>query len=358
MLFVSVDPPPRLPQPKKSAPAPASGAGGSARKPAFNGIAIPDDRDRIKNMERDMLNEAERKRQAAAAAEASDRDRAARRYSRSRSRSPRRHRDDRRRSRSRSPRRHDDRRDRDHDRRGRSPPPAPPLLDKPDLFAVYKGRVSNVMEFGFFVELDGFRTKTEGLVHVSQMSAQRVTNAKDKVQRGQPVYVKVISNSGQRLSLAMRDVDQDTGEDLLPLRRPGRDDDRSNPAGPGGVGDRNAGLRGLSGIKASAEDLESDAPRRPGKRLTSPERWEAKQLIASGVLSVKDYPQYDEEGEGLLNVEEEAEEALEIDINDAEPDFLRGQTRNAGVDMSPVKIVPHPPSLRRPPAGSSPHAAP
>jgi len=33
--------------------------------------------------------------------------------------------------------------------------------------------------------------------------------------------------------------------------------------------------------------------------------WEAKQLIASGVLSVEDYPQYDAENDGLLAYEEE-----------------------------------------------------
>jgi ATP-dependent RNA helicase DHX8/PRP22 len=36
--------------------------------------------------------------------------------------------------------------------------------------------------------------------------------------------------------------------------------------------------------------------RRPGKRLTSPERWEVTQLIKSGVLDVTEYPTFDEEG--------------------------------------------------------------
>jgi heat shock protein HslJ len=37
--------------------------------------------------------------------------------------------------------------------------------------------------------------------------------------------------------------------------------------------------------------------RRPGKRLTSPERWEVVQLIKSGVLDVTEYPTFDEEGQ-------------------------------------------------------------
>ena len=37
--------------------------------------------------------------------------------------------------------------------------------------------------------------------------------------------------------------------------------------------------------------------RRPGKRLTSPERWEVTQLIKSGVLDVSEYPTFDDEGQ-------------------------------------------------------------
>jgi hypothetical protein len=47
-----------------------------------------------------------------------------------------------------------------------------------------------------------------------------------------------------------------------------------------------------------AELTEDAGPRRrPGKRLTSPERWEATQLIKSGVLDVTEYPTFDEEGQ-------------------------------------------------------------
>ncbi|KAI3835525.1 hypothetical protein MKX03_032071 [Papaver bracteatum] len=67
---------------------------------------------------------------------------------------------------------------------------------------------------GCFVSLNDFRGK-EGLVHVLQMTNPRVTNAKEVVKRDQSVFVKVISLSGQKMSLLMRDVDQDTGKDLL-----------------------------------------------------------------------------------------------------------------------------------------------
>ena len=58
-----------------------------------------------------------------------------------------------------------------HSARNR-PPPAP-MPERPEVYGVYRGRVSNVLEFGCFVELQGFRKKAEGLVHTSNISKQR-----------------------------------------------------------------------------------------------------------------------------------------------------------------------------------------
>ncbi|XP_014504690.1 probable pre-mRNA-splicing factor ATP-dependent RNA helicase DEAH5 [Vigna radiata var. radiata] len=208
---------------------------------------------------------------------------------------------------------------------------------EPELYAVYKGRVSRVMETGCFVQLEDIRGK-EGLVHVSQMATRRITNAKDVIKRDQEVYVKVISVSGQKLSLSMRDVDQHTGKDLLPLKKSSEDDAlRMNPQGSR---DGPVTRTGLSGIRIVEED-DVGSSRRPLKRMSSPERWEAKQLIASGVMSVSEYPTYDEEGDGLLYQEEGAEEELEIELNEDEPAFLQGQSRYS-MDMSPVKIFKNP----------------
>ncbi|BFG21021.1 hypothetical protein CerSpe_072950 [Prunus speciosa] len=209
--------------------------------------------------------------------------------------------------------------------------------DEPELYQVYKGRVLRVMDTGCFVQLNDLRGK-EGLVHVSQMATRRISNAKDVVKRDQEVYVKVISISGQKLSLSMRDVDQHTGKDLLPLKKSSEDDAlRTNPSfskdGP-------VTRTGLSGIRIVEED-DVGQSRRPLKRMSSPEKWEAKQLIASGVLGVTEYLMYDEETDGMLYQEEGAEEELEIELNEDEPAFLNGQSRYS-VDMSPVKIFKNP----------------
>lgn len=209
------------------------------------------------------------------------------------------------------------------------------VWDEPELQCIYEGTVLKVVDFGCFVELQGFRRRTEGLVHASNISAQR-GSAKDLVRRGDKVLVKVISRSGNRIGLSMRDVDQRTGEDLNPKKRT-----EMEPAGK-----TSAGIRGLSGVRMS-DSLEKSS-KRPGAQLSEAERWEIKQLIASGVLKAKDYPNLDDDAEDTLATltrtrPDDVEEDLEIDINEDEPLFLKGQTAKSGLlELSPVRIVKNP----------------
>ena len=156
------------------------------------------------------------------------------------------------------------------------------------------------MDFGAFVELTEFTRKFEGLVHASMLSSLKGVGAKEQVRKDQPVWVKVTTRTSARMALSMRDVDQRTGEDLIG----GRGDlSRAGPASsyagasaashnrppppPPPPGGSNS-LRGLSGIQLTEEDRLGDGGgrRRAVKRMSSPERFEAKQLIASGALRV------------------------------------------------------------------------
>ena len=53
------------------------------------------------------------------------------------------------------------------------------------MYAIYTGKISKCAEFGAFVELDGFRGKKEGLVHISQLRASKVMKVEDAVKKGQ-----------------------------------------------------------------------------------------------------------------------------------------------------------------------------
>jgi ATP-dependent RNA helicase DHX8/PRP22 len=105
------------------------------------------------------------------------------------------------------------------------------------------------------------------------------------------------------------------------------------------------GQRGGGGMTQHAPtSFEDDAPgSNTAKRLTSPERWELKQLIASGVAKASDYPELMEQdfltpaSKGGINPDEE----VEIEVNEREAPFLAGQT-GASLELSPVKIVKAP----------------
>ena len=70
---------------------------------------------------------------------------------------------------------------------------------------VYEGRVARLMDFGAFVTILPGR---DGLVHISQISNERVEKVSDKLQEGDLVKVKVLEVDRQgRVRLSMKDVE-------------------------------------------------------------------------------------------------------------------------------------------------------
>lgn len=186
------------------------------------------------------------------------------------------------------------------------------------------------MDFGCFVELDGFRRKVEGLVHLNNISNTRVRSVREVVSRNQRVWVKVISTSGERIALSMRDADQKTGQDLTPMNANIHFEFQNR-----------SGLKGLSGVSLKEEDQSGSIPRRKKQRLTETELWENRQLKAAGKYAAMESSPEPEQ-ESTLFEEDEVEEEYEIDMNEEEPAFLKGQSSKSGVEMSPIKIVKNP----------------
>jgi polyribonucleotide nucleotidyltransferase len=70
---------------------------------------------------------------------------------------------------------------------------------------IYEGKVAKLMDFGAFVTILPGR---DGLVHISQISAERVERVSDKLKEGDVIRVKVLEVDRQgRVRLSMRDVD-------------------------------------------------------------------------------------------------------------------------------------------------------
>ena len=78
-----------------------------------------------------------------------------------------------------------------------------------ELGKIYSGKVVRIAEFGAFVNILPGR---DGLVHISQISNQRIENVNDVLKEGQEVEVKLIEIDKQgRLKLSMRALLVDAG---------------------------------------------------------------------------------------------------------------------------------------------------
>lgn len=68
-----------------------------------------------------------------------------------------------------------------------------------------KGVVTGVIDFGAFVNVDGI----EGLIHISEISWERVESPKDYVKVGDTIEAKIISIDKDRLSLSLKQMSED-----------------------------------------------------------------------------------------------------------------------------------------------------
>lgn len=226
------------------------------------------------------------------------------------------------------------------------------LDDKPVIYKIYDGKVTSMKDFGAFVALEGVTGKWEGMVHVGSITqGQRLNHPSDLLARNQRVKVKVMSIAGTRLSLSIKDVDQQTGRDLTPHLRikseAEAEEERSRLQARAMNSARNQSLGGGRGRAGRVEvDDEADSRGSSVKRLTSPERWELRQLIASGAAKASDYPELFAEEELITpgvksNFNNGSDEEVDIEVNEREAPFLRGQT-SATLELSPIKIVKAP----------------
>ena len=68
-----------------------------------------------------------------------------------------------------------------------------------------EGIVTGVIDFGAFINVDGI----EGLIHISEISWERVENPRDYVKVGETVKAKIIAIDKDRLSLSLKQMSED-----------------------------------------------------------------------------------------------------------------------------------------------------
>ncbi|MFA5027636.1 MAG: S1 RNA-binding domain-containing protein, partial [Candidatus Methylomirabilota bacterium] len=100
------------------------------------------------------------------------------------------------------------------------------IIEVPEVGKVYSGKVVKIMEFGAFVEI---LPGTDGLLHISQISRERITRVEDVLKEGDEVMVKVLEvDRAGKIRLSRRE--------LLPELPPGEEGE-APAARPGGGGE-------------------------------------------------------------------------------------------------------------------------
>src|ERR671925_90671 len=93
------------------------------------------------------------------------------------------------------------------------------ILDRLNPGDVVDGQISNIVDFGAFVDLDGM----DGLIHISELSWSHVNHPSEVLEIGQNVKVKVldIDRERQRISLGLKQTQSDPWQQVLESYRQG-----------------------------------------------------------------------------------------------------------------------------------------
>jgi len=87
------------------------------------------------------------------------------------------------------------------------------ILDRLSPGDVVEGQISNIVDFGAFVDLDGM----DGLIHISELSWSHVNHPSEVLEIGQDVKVKVldIDRDRQRISLGLKQTQSDPWQQVV-----------------------------------------------------------------------------------------------------------------------------------------------
>jgi polyribonucleotide nucleotidyltransferase len=86
------------------------------------------------------------------------------------------------------------------------------IVAEPEVGKIYRGKVVSIVDFGAFVNYMG---PLDGLLHVSEITGERLPSVRDVLSEGDEVWVKLIEVDNRGKSrLSMRVVNQETGEEI------------------------------------------------------------------------------------------------------------------------------------------------
>jgi len=93
------------------------------------------------------------------------------------------------------------------------------ILGRLESGQVVEGKISNIVDFGAFVDLEGI----DGLIHISELSWSHVNHPSEVVAIGDTVRIKVldIDRDRQRISLGLKQTQEDPWQRVISTHRPG-----------------------------------------------------------------------------------------------------------------------------------------
>ncbi len=93
------------------------------------------------------------------------------------------------------------------------------ILGRLEAGQIVEGKISNIVDFGAFVDLDGI----DGLIHISELSWSHVNHPSEAVAIGDTVRIKVldIDRDRQRISLGLKQTQEDPWQRVISAHRPG-----------------------------------------------------------------------------------------------------------------------------------------
>jgi polyribonucleotide nucleotidyltransferase len=113
------------------------------------------------------------------------------------------------------------------------------IVEVPEVGKVYLGKVVRIMDFGAFVEI---LPGTDGLLHISQISQERIKRVEDVLKEGEEVMVKVIEvDKAGKIRLSRRELLREAAEKGGPPAAPSAGEKRAGDEGDAYGGKRPSG---------------------------------------------------------------------------------------------------------------------
>ena len=78
------------------------------------------------------------------------------------------------------------------------------IIEEPEVNKIYEGKVVKIMDFGAFVNI---LPGKDGLLHISEISNERVENVTDVLSEGDTVKVKLLGFDRDKMKLSAKAVD-------------------------------------------------------------------------------------------------------------------------------------------------------